>query len=291
MRREIVFILVALLLGGAIGTLAVFDRGYVRIEVAGWLMESNFIVFAGLLLLAYFALRWLLRFFSALVNSGTSFRDMLERKRSGKAKARAREGVLLFAAGRWSEAAKKLQDAAGHSYEPVTVWLNAGVAARKAGELEKGRECLEEARKLVGNAPELALLEARWQLEDGEAQKGLATLRDIPQPKDAKLAEQRSLLLARAYCEIEDWSSLSNTLVALRKAKDIDASDYRKFEVALARSSLDALERQASATGVIPAKKEIEGAWKQVPKELRNEPMLVRRKKEVESLAASGVSN
>lgn len=287
MRRELMFMLVALVAGGAIGTLALVDPGYVRVEIAGWIVESNFIVFAGLLVAAYFVLRWLLRFLSALLHSGSSFRDLLQRQRSGKARAHAREGMLLFAAGRWREAAKLLEDAAVNSSEPVTVWLNAGAAARKAGDVEKGGACLEEARKIAGDAPELALLEARWHLEDRQAQKAVSKLRNMRDSVDARISDQRSLLLATAFCNLEDWSSLSNTMKELRKAKHIEASDYREFEISLARSTLDALERQASSTGVAPAKKEVEAAWKQVPKELRNEPLLVCRKKEVESLAAS----
>lgn len=279
MRRELIYILLALLLGGAIGTLAMLDRGYVRIEIAGWIVESNFIVFLALLMVGYVVLR----FFLALLRGGERFRRLWQRKQSGKAKARAREGMLLFASGRWAEAAERLENAADKSFEPVTVWLSAGAAARKAGDAAKGRACLAQARSLTGDVPELVLLEARWDLEDREAQQAVSRLRELPEPDDAKVNGRKTLLLAQAFLELEDWSSLSNTLQDLRKAKHVEAAEYRGMEVALASSAFDVIERQAASTGLAPLQGDIDAAWKQVPKALRNEPSLIRRKKEIEA--------
>lgn len=285
MRRDLVLIGLALLAGGALGTIAMFDPGYVRIEFFGWLAESNLIVFAGFLLVAYFLVRTFVRFIAALVHSGASFRGMRERYKFGKAMARARSGILQFAGGHWKEAAEQLAEAASETSEPVTVWLSAASAARKAGDSEKMNDYIGEARKLTGDVPELSLLEARWQIEDGNAQKAVTILRQMDDPQDAKMAGRRQLLLARAFHAIEDWESLSNTLKSLGKAKGVEASEYRHLEVAEAQSALDALEQRANSTGIAPAKKEIDAAWKQVPKALRNEPSLVTRKKEIESLA------
>lgn len=279
MRRELIYILLALLLGGAIGTLAMLDRGYVRIEIADWIVESNFIVFLALLMVGYVVLR----FFFALLRGGERFRRLWQRKQSGKAKARAREGMLLFASGRWAEAAERLENAADKSFEPVTVWLSAGAAARKAGDAAKGRACLAQARSLTGDVPELVLLEARWDLEDREAQQAVSRLRELPEPDDAKVNGRKTLLLAQAFLELEDWSSLSNTLQDLRKAKHVEAAEYRGMEVALASSAFDVIERQAASTGLAPLQGDIDAAWKQVPKALRNEPSLIRRKKEIEA--------
>lgn len=286
MRRELIYILLALFLGGAIGTLAVLDPGYVRIEIADWIIETNFIVFLGLLGAGYVVLRWLLRFFSALVHSGERFRGFRDRKRFNKAKAHAREGILLFASGRWAEAAERLADAAGNSSEPVTVWLNAAAAARKAGDAEQGRACLAEARGLAGDVPEFVLLEARWAIEDREAQKTVSMLRELAEPDDAKIAARRTLLLAEAFLDLEDWTSLANTLQELRKAKHVESAEYRDMEISLASSALSAITRQAAASGLAPLQRDIDAAWKQVPKEFRNEPLLVRRKKEAEALRA-----
>lgn len=284
MRRDLVLMGVALLLGGALGTVAILDPGYVRIESFGWVAESNLIVFVGLLLLAYFIVRALVKFITALVHSGASFRGIRERYRFGKAVARARSGILQFAAGHWKEAADQLAKAASGSSEPVAVWLSAASAARKAGDLEQMNDCIAEARKLTGEVAELSLLEARWQIEDGNAQKAVSTLREIEDPQDAKIAGRRTLLLAHAFHAIEDWESLSNTLGSLAKAKGVEAGEYRHLEIAHARSALDALEQRAKSTGNVPSQKEMDAAWKQVPKALRNEPLLVTRKKEIENL-------
>ncbi len=284
MRRDLVLMGIALLVGGALGTIAILDPGYVRIESFGWVAESNLIVFFGLLVFAYFILRALVKFIAALVHSGASFRGMRERYRFGKAMARARSGILQFAAGHWKEAAEQLAKAAGRSNEPVTIWLSAASAARKAGDSEQMNHCIAEARKLTGDVAELSLLEARWQIEDGDAQKAVSALRQMEEPKDAKLAGRRQLLLADAFYAIEDWESLSNTLSSLAKAKSVEAGEYRYLEIAQARTALDALEQGAQSTGTAPAQKEIDAAWKQVPKALRNEPSLVTRKKEIEDL-------
>lgn len=284
MRRDLVLMGLALAIGGAVGTVAILDPGYVRIEIFGWRTESNLIVFAGLLLIAYFLVRALMRFIAALIHSGANFRDMRDRYRFGKAMAKARSGILQFAAGNYKEAAEQLADAAGKTSEPVTVWLNAAAAARKAGNSEQMNNCIAEARQLTGEVAELALLEARWQIEDGDAQKAVTTLRRMEDPRDVVHAGRRQLLLAHAYHAIEDWESLSNTLKSLAKAKGVEASEYRQLQVAKAKSALDALAQRANSTGIAPVKKDIESAWKEVPKALRNEPSLVTRKKEIEGL-------
>ena len=284
MRRDLMIMGFALLAGGVLGTIAIFDPGYVRIEFFGWLAESNLIVFVGLLLLAYFLVRALVKFIAALLHSGASLRGLRERYRYGKAMARARSGILQFAAGHWKDAAEQLAEAAARSTEPVTVWLNAAAAARKAGMSEQMNNCIAEARQLTGEVAELSLLEARWQIEDGDAQKAVTTLRQMEDPQDAKIAGRRQLLLADAYHAIEDWDSLSNTLKSLSKSKAVEASEYRHLEVAKAQSALDALEQRANSTGMAPVKKDIDAAWKEVPKALRNDPLLVTRKKEIEGL-------
>lgn len=284
MRRDLVLMGIALVAGGALGTLAFFDPGYVRIEIFGWLAESNLIIFLALLLVAYFLVRVSVKLISAFLHSGANLRDLRERYRFGKAMARARSGILAFAAGQWKEAADQLVEAAGRSSEPVTVWLSAAAAARRAGDSEQMKQCIAQARRLAGEAPELMLLEARWQIEDGNAQQAVTTLRGMEDPQDARIAGRRQLLLASAFHAIEDWQSLSNTLKTLPKAKGVETSEYRHLEVAQAKSALDALEQRASSTGVAPAQQDIDAAWKQVPKALRNEPKLVTRKKEIELL-------
>ncbi len=284
MRRALMFFCAALLVGGAIGSMAMLDPGYARIEFFGWIVESNLIMACSALVLVYFLLRMLLRFISALVGSGASLSRLRMRYKHGQALARARSGILEFAAGNWQHAADALAKAAPHSAEPVTIWLNAAAAARNAGNTESMRTAIAEARSLAGDIPELILMEARWHIEDGNAPHALRILRQLEDTGHAHNAAGKQLLLAKAFHALEDWESLKGAIKRLKKSKEVAPQSYRALEIAQARSSLDAIEAQASSTGVAPVKKDIDAAWHHVPKHLRNEPLLVRRKMEVERL-------
>ena len=282
MRRDFLLIGSALLAGGAIGSIAILDPGYVRVEFVGWIAESNLIVAVAVLCLAYFVMRILLRFLSALMHSGASLSQLRERYKHGKALARARVGILEFAAGNWQQAADQLAAAAVHSSEPVTIWLNAAAAARKAGDVASMRQAIAEARNLTGDVPELSLMEARWHIEDGDTPEAVKILRTLDEISETRIAEGRQLLLARAFHDLEDWDSLASALKVLKKSKGVAPEAYRAFEIAQARAAFDLIETRATTTGVAPTKKDADAAWKQVPKHLRNEPLLVRRRMEVE---------
>ncbi len=286
MRAGLLLLGIALIVGGALGTVMVLDPGYVRIEFMGWVAESNVIVLALLLVLLHALVRVLTRCIFALVHSGASVRGLRERYRFGKALAKARAGILEFAAGHWEHAAEQLAEAAKHSSEPVTVWLNAAMAARLAGDRQHMNTCLQEARTLTGEVIELRLLEARWQLEDGNAQQALEILRSA-QTEDAqepRTAGQCQLLMAQAFLALEDWDSLATILKLLARTRGVAADTYRHLEIALAKRPLDALVEGAAASGLAPDSKALNHAWKQVPRHLRNEPALVTRKHEIESL-------
>ena len=284
MRRELVYLGCALLVGGIVGSVAILDPGYMRLEFFGWVLESNLIVAVVALILLYFVVSVLVRLIVALAGSGASLTRFRERYRHGKALARARAGALQLAAGNWRQAADELAEAAPHSTEPVTIWLNAAAAARKAVDAECMQRAIAEARSLAGDVPEIGLMQARWQLEDGNAPQAVKILRELEEVSDQRLAARKQLLLARAFHDIEDWESLSGALKGLKKSKAVEASEYRSLEIAHARQALDVLERRFEATGALPVPKDVEGAWKQVPKHLRNEPALVRRKMEIEQL-------
>jgi len=284
MRRELVLLCCALFVGGIVGSMAMLDPGYARIEFFGWVVESNLIVAVATLILAYFLLRALLRFVSAIIGSGASLSRLRERYKHGQALARARAGILEFAAGNWKEAADALAKAASKSAEPVTVWLAAAAAARKAGDVESMRQAIAQARSLAGDVPELILMEARWHIEDGDAPQAVRILRELEDEGKARNAAGKQLLLARAFHDLEDWASMKGAIKALRKSKEMAPESYRALEIAQARAVLDSIEAQANATGMVPVKRDVDAAWKQVPKHLRNEPQLVRRRMEVEQL-------
>jgi len=284
MRRGLVLICFALLIGGVIGSVAVLDAGYVRLEFFGWVVESNVIVAVSALLLAYFVLRLLLRLLSVLVGTGASFARLRTRFKHGRALAQARAGILEFAAGNWQQAAEALGKAAVGSAEPLTIWLNAAAAARKAGDAESMRQAISEARRLTGDAPELTLMEARWHIEDGDAPQAVRMLRELDDAGSARNAAGKQLLLAKAFHDLQDWESLKGAIKTLEKSKAIPPDAYRALEIAQAQASLDSVEAEAKSTGIAPVTKDVHAAWKRVPNHLRNEPQLVRRKMELQQI-------
>src|SRR4051794_17525153 len=108
MRRLLIVLVLALVVGGAVGTLMARDPGYVLISYDEMSFETS-LWFALLALIAgYFVLRALLWIASRIVRSGAGVASWQQNRRARVAQARTMRGLMLLGEGDWIAARKAL---------------------------------------------------------------------------------------------------------------------------------------------------------------------------------------
>ena len=255
-------VLVAILLGGAVGTLLVRDPGYVLISYANTVLETSLWV-ALLLLIGVYLLFWGLFFFTRKLGQGQL---ELLRWRSGRKLRAARNqtvrGLLVMAEGRWAEARKLLADAAQNVETPLINYLNAARACHELGERDDRDAFLKLAHESTPGAKfAVTLTQAEFHIHEGEYEQALAALLVLRR----RAPKHRAVLAMLADCHeaLHDWEALKELLRDLARNKALPEAELRRLEQVVWQALLNGADTPAVL-------------WKKMPKHLKNEPALLR---------------
>ena len=255
-------LLLAILLGGAVGTLVLKDAGYVLINYGDTVVETSIWVAAIILIAVYV----LLRLVSLLVRKlGQGQLKMLRWRSSRRldaAKDQTVRGVLVLAEERWADARKLLLEGARHTDTPVVNYLGAARASQALGDRPARDEQLERAVAATPSAKFAATLaRAEFLIEDGrydEAADELLTLR-------RRAPRHRAVLSALAVCleRQQSWAPLTELLPQLRKQQVLPEAELDQME----RTAWEQILDGRGAPGDV---------WKKVPKTLQADGVLMR---------------
>lgn len=262
MKSGLLLVLVAVVLGGLVGTLVVRDPGYVLLSYGDMALETS-IWFALILLgAAYLAVRLVLVLLSrSRVGSGR-FGSWLRQRRSRQARQQTVRGLLLMAEGQWAEAKKVLVAAAPEVGTPLINYLSAARAAHELDDMEGRDELLRKAHESTpGSRFAVGLTQAELQLGAEQWEQCLATLLELrsASPRHPQVLR----MLAEVYQRLEDWQALIELLGELKRRRIYGDQAFEALK-------LRAWRRRFDQPGAEPAK-----ILEQIPKELRREPLLV----------------
>jgi len=236
------------------------DPGYVVINFRSYLVEMSVPALLAALFLLVFA-GWLL---VKLFNAPRKLGEAAGRYRSGRAGHRLTKGMIEVAEGNFARGEKLLARAASSSDAPLLNYLQAARAAHLLGEDERRDSWLRQAYE---NTPEAAsavlLTQAELQLDQGQHEQALATLRKLEEKSPNHSYALN--LLGRLYYRLEDWTQLEALLPRLAKYGRIDADLLDKWAVRVHRENIG---RAADADTLL-------AAWGSVPKNLRNDSSLL----------------
>jgi HemY protein len=236
------------------------DPGYVVINFRSYLIEMSVPVLLAAILLLVFSGWLLVKIFNAPRRLG----EAAGRYRSGRAGHRLTRGMIEVAEGNFARGEKLLARAANSSDAPLLNYLQAARAAHLLGEDERRDAWLRQAYE---NTPEAAsavlLTQAELQLDQGQYEQALATLRKLEEK--APNHSYALNLLGRLYYRLEDWSQLEALLPRLKKYGRIEDALLGKWSVRVHREHLS---RAADADSLL-------AAWNNVPKSLRNDAALL----------------
>ena len=249
-------VIVALIVSAIGANFLLQDPGYVVINFRGYVIEMSVPVLAALIIALFISVWLAVKLFNAPRRLG----EVAGRYRSGRAGERLTKGVIEVAEGNFAKGERLLARAAGVSEAPLLNYLQAARAAHLLGQDERRDTWLKQAyENLPGAANAVLLTQAELQLDQGQYEQALATLRQI---------EERSpnhghalTLLGRLYYRLEDWQHLGQLLPRIRKFGRLDPDQLNEWSIRVAREELAAASSESA----------IVEAWRQVPKELKQD--------------------
>ena len=269
MKRVLVWVLLALGVGGVLGAFVARDAGYVLLAYGDRTMETSLWVFVVLLVAAYVLLRALIVGVRWVAGTRGSLHEWNRGRRARLARDGTARGLVLMAEGRWDAARKELLRAPASADAPLVNYLAAARAAHAAGDSSGVETLLERARDVAGDHPlAVTLTAAELELEAGDVAHAIARLEEAHRdhPRDASVLR----LLARCFEKAGDGAALRALVPELAAAK------------ALPPDALERVTRLAwtmpapsPAAGTVETQTQLDAGWKSLRNDLRSEPDVV----------------
>ena len=236
------------------------DPGYVVINFRGDVIEMSVPVLAGLAV-ALVLVVWLIR---KLIVAPRRLGEAAGRYRSARSGKKLTKGMIAVAEGNFSRGEKMLGRAASTSDSPLFNYLQAARAAHLQGQDNRRDEWLRLAYKETPEAANAILLtQAEFQLDRGQSEQALATLRRLEE--DSRNHAHALALMGRLYFKLEDWASLAELLPRLRKNTQLEPETLDRWTIRVHQQALD------SAADV----EVLDQAWKGVARKLRSDLTLL----------------
>ena len=236
------------------------DPGYVVISFRGYVIEMSVPVLAGLAV-ALVLVVWMIR---KLIVAPRRLGEAAGRYRSARSGKKLTKGMIAVAEGNFSRGEKMLGRAASTSDSPLFNYLQAARAAHLQGQDSRRDEWLRLAYKETPEAANAILLtQAEFQLDRGQSEQALATLRRLEE--DSKDHAHALALMGRLYFKLEDWASLEDLLPRLRKNTQVKPETLDRWTIRVHQQALD-----TAADAEV-----LDQAWKGVSRKLRSDLTLL----------------
>lgn len=217
MKRSLIYLLIAIIVAGVLGTLVAQDPGYVLISYGGMSVQTGLWVMLALLATLIAALYWLLRLFRFVGGSASAFRSWRSGRASNRAAKLTARGLMYFQEGDFERAERFLESGADGGNAAVN-FIFAARAADKRGKSEQREAWLRRARHADSNAARaVSVASAEMAVARGEYDKALRELESI------KAGLQTAILKSRALLGMKDWQALWDLIPELRKAGEPEA--------------------------------------------------------------------
>lgn len=253
-------VIVALVVSAFAASLLLADPGYVVINFRGYLIEMSVPILLALIVLVFVS-AWLIL---KLIRAPRKLGEVAGRFRTSRAGERLTRGVIEVAEGNFAKGERLLSRAADVSEAPLLNYLQAARAAHLLGQDERRDRWLREAYENLPEAANAVLLtQAELQLDQGQFEPALATLRQIEE--NSPNHGHALALLGRLYHRLEDWQHLSEILPKLKKHGRLDDKTLQGWSLRVFRERLEAA---ADGDAVL-------AAWKEIPKDLKKDSSIL----------------
>ena len=263
--RTLVYVVVAVVVGGLLGSLILKDAGYVMIAYDQAVFETS-VWFALFAFLALWALvRLLISLVERVLHGRADVANWAQKRRETAASTRTEQGVVHAVEGRWADARKALTDAAANAATPLVNYLGAARAAHELGDTDDRDRLLDLAGGATpGASLASALTRARLLAESGQWQQCLEALEALAD--DSARHPQVLAMLLDCHQELGHWDAVVELAPAVAKAK---ASDPADLEQALQRAWCGRLQASSASADAMYHLRE---TWGAVPRKMKRVP-------------------
>ncbi|MGQ3890287.1 heme biosynthesis HemY N-terminal domain-containing protein [Legionella sp. CNM-1927-20] len=260
-------IIIVLVLAIWLGLQLSHDPGYLLIAVNHWTVETTLgVAFIGLLF-SFILLHFILLLISRLGHFPERYHGWKTKRRTQKAQAKTRQGLIEFSEGYWQSAKNHLIKALPDTDAPLLNYLTAARAAQELGDYQLRDKYLREAQQSMPEAKvAVELTQAQLQLANQQWEQALATLRHLQSltPHHPYVLK----LLMYLYQEVRDWPQLIGILPELKRNQIVTGEDFerlRRYTYLQAMSDLIKFSQTDALESLI----------QQLPKPLKNDPELM----------------
>ena len=272
MRKLLLLLVLALLVGALVVWVLQFGSGYVLLSFAELTIEMS--AWTGLIiyLAATVLLFWLLLTWRWIVSAG-GFRSWWRNRRSARNQNQTAEGLLLFAGDDWQEAAKLLSQSADKSSMPVVNLLFAARAAADNEQFDQARQILQRLKVSYPKSrfvADKALAETHLLQERPEEALKILQAVYAENPRDKGLLR----LLADAHYLSENWTAAQKMLGDLKRFQAVNDQDLANLEQDVYCNLLDSSELNSRGT-ISEKRAQLEDIWYLIPRKHQREPQII----------------
>ena len=241
------------------------DPGFMMLRYRDYTVETSLAFALAVAILVAAALYYAVRILRGFLRLPGAMRRQAENRRHGKARRQLNQGLIDLAEGRFEQAENHLMRMVEFSDSPLVHYLAAARAAQLQGKHDARDNYLKAAHDANPDA-ELAIgvTQAELQLAHQQTEQALATLSHLH--SIAPRHDYVTMLLARAYHELEDWPALVGILPDVRRKKLLRQKRIEEME----RAGYCGLMSNAAGN-----QQELEKAWSQVPKATQGDPVVL----------------
>ncbi|MEC7815750.1 MAG: heme biosynthesis HemY N-terminal domain-containing protein, partial [Pseudomonadota bacterium] len=177
MIRLLLIVLLALLLGTGLSLGLAYDLGYIRISLGHYLIETNFWVGLGLIIVLVVGSLFVINTLKRLRQGTGMVAGWIARGNERRARRRTTQGLLSLAEGNWPRARKLLASSAQNADTPLINYLAAAQAAHESGDHDAVDDLLRKAYESTpGSSMAVGITQAQLQLAGNRLEQALATL-------------------------------------------------------------------------------------------------------------------
>ncbi|WP_435103102.1 heme biosynthesis HemY N-terminal domain-containing protein [Arhodomonas sp. AD133] len=261
------FAILLLLVASVAAALWLRDHdGFVILKVDEYSVQTSLILFAAILLVAWFLLTVVWGTVVRVIRTPRGLRRWWRGRRRSRGRDELVNGLIQLAEGHYEQAERMLTRHPDVDGLPLFHYLLAAIAAHRRSDMDARDRFLTLADESeTGAEVAVGLLQAQFQLESQQWEQALATLSWL---HERAPGNRRVLgLLYRCAVELEDWERAADLLPELRRHDALTSDELAGLETRLARKRLEA----AVAPG---GEQRLASVWQGLTRAQRQDPEL-----------------
>jgi len=267
MRKMLLIILAALLLGAASIWLVEQDQGYVLLSLGHTTVEMSFWLAAIIFVISSLLFIWVLLLLRWVLGAG-GVKQWWHSRRANKQSNNIAKGLQAFLLNDWQMAHKVLcKPSLNQPLSGVSLLFSAKAAANH-GQLDEARLILTQFRDQHPDQADYAkTLLAEWLITSAEIDEAKSTLLALTNQSSRSLQ-----LLSKVYSYQSDWSALYALLPQIKRQSGMDKDSLATLQIDCYCGLLSMPEKDLPASA---RANKVQAVWSEIPRNLRQDSALI----------------